>query len=429
MFLLAIYRLISIFIPVAGLVVHLFRSTKEPAYRQRLLERLGSSTANLSQHSIWFHAVSAGEVAASTAVVKSVIQLYPQRRVLITTTTPAGSDAVRQNFGDTVDHCYLPYDAVWCLKRFLNITQPSDLFLIETEIWPNLILQSKKRAVKVYLINARLSQQSAAGYARIKGLTKRVLSQIDGIATQYQDSADRFTQLGVPESKLQVTGNVKFDLHLPPSTEQKSQELEESWSKSKLCWIAASTHEGEEDIALQAHKEVCQSYQDLGLILAPRHPHRAISLIQLAKRFDLSAALLSESIPDTDVLIIDQMGIMLPLYSVANIVFMGGSLQGQGGHNPIEPAALGKPIIMGPDRHNFKEVCRRFEDAGALSQVANARELSQELTALLDSPELQQERGKAALAVVVKNRGAISKLVNQIQEWIDSPATTQQASR
>ena len=251
-------------------------------------------------------------------------------------------------------------------------------------------------------------------------MTQKVLNKIDGIATQYQDSADRFQKLGFRPSNLHVTGNLKFDLTLPENMSEVATPIKTTWFDNRICWIAASTHPDEEEIVLAAHQQARVNHPQLGLILAPRHVHRSPQLKALSESNGFQTALLSDQeATEIDVLIADQMGILLPLYSICEVAFIGGTLQGQGGHNPIEPASLGLPLIIGPDRFNFKEVCHRFEQAGCLNLVHNSQELTTRLLDLLEDSELRTTQGQAAQRVVEDNRGATDRLLRLLQTWLE----------
>lgn len=419
-----IYRSISWFIPLIGLFLIGFRIRREPDYRFRVRERFGWCPRLEQPGAIWVHAVSAGEVAAAAPIVKLLLQKYPSKPILVTTSTPTGSAAVSRLFGTHVHQCYLPYDTVWCIRRFLRRTQPDVLFLIETEIWPNLIVQSKRQQLGVYVINARMSERSSEGYSRYRSLMKGVLANIDAISTQYEDSADRFLELGFLDSNIHVSGNLKFDTSTPTSTPERGAELTHSWFPNRSAWMAASTHQGEEETVLEAHQKLTKQFPSLGLILAPRHPHRAPELLSLAQKFNLTSALFSgEPTDDVNVLIVDEMGVLFPLYWVAKVVFLGGSLEGTGGHNPIEPAMVGRPLIMGPDRFNFEEVCARFEQDGCLSLVQNSQEMQDVVATLLTDSDLRAKQGESAKRVVNENQGATDRLFTLLTQWIESSSS------
>ena len=254
---------------------------------------------------------------------------------------------------------------------------------METELWPNLLNVASREGIKICLLNARLSARSARRYRRISSLTKRMLACVDLLISQYQDTVDRFTDLGFPSERTHVTGNVKFDLDISTQIHNEISLLGENVLNERRCWIAASTHPGEDEVALDAHIKARETLPNLLLVLAPRHPHRADQIQQLAAARSLASIKLSDSLQHADVLIVDRMGELLKFYGLAEVAFVGGSLQGTGGHNPIEPAALGTPMLMGPDRMNFEEVCARFSAAGCLTEVRSHAELALKLVELL----------------------------------------------
>ena len=412
-----LYRALALLLPALGLLNLWRRSLRERAYRERIRERFGFAPETVSKHSIWFHTVSAGEAIAATPLIEQVVSAFPERRVLVTTTTPTGSAEIRRRLGDTVDHCYLPFDSGGCVRRFLNRVQPSILFLLETEIWPTLIISAGGRDIPIYLLNARLSERSAKGYRYINSLMRYLFPHIHGLASQFQDTADRFRELGYPGENIQVVGNVKFDLMLPEDIQPTVKRLKTQWEFNSPTWIAASTHPGEDEVVLQAHLEVRKQLPELRLILVPRHPHRVGDVATLVQRQELSAALLSDAPRPIDVLVVDQMGVLLTMYGLADVAFIGGSLQGTGGHNPIEAAVFRLPMLMGPDRHNFKEICQRFSDQDCIQTVHDWNELANALTRLLANPELRVRRGESALAIVQQGRGATARLFELVSDW------------
>lgn len=395
-----------------------WRGRKDPSYRSRIRERFGYAPVDIAQGPLWFHAVSAGETIAVIPLIQRIGELFPEQRILVTTTTPTGSAEVTQRLGSKVDHCYVPYDFPSTVNRFLDAIQPKVLFLVETEIWPVLIDATNTRKIPVYLINARLSKKSAVGYGRLGKLTKQVFGMLQGVACQYPATANRFAELGVLPSRLHVTGNIKFDIDMP-SNESASLERT-TWCGARHVWIAASTHVGEEEIVLRAHRQLRDSYPDLLLILVPRHPNRVEEVEALVDRHQFSSVRYSESPQEADVLLVDQMGVLADLYGWADVAFIGGTLQGTGGHNPIEAAIHGVPMLMGPDRHNFLEITREFEEAECLSLVNDAESIAHHITILLRDHDGRTKQGKVAIDVVSSNQGATDRLLVLLEDWIGS---------
>lgn len=371
---------------------------------------------------LWFHTVSAGEAKAAIPIIENVLQTRTAEQVLVTTTTPTGYDTLAKHFGDLVRLCYVPYDIPSCVNRFLKRSRPKVLFLMETELWPNLVNQTAAAGIPVYLLNARLSEKSKIGYSRLGGLTKIMLRNIRSIACQYQDTADRFQSLGLSQDRIEVTGNVKFDLvNLDAVHMNVPHSISDLQSAGVLIWLAGSTHSPEEHVVLSAHKLVLQEIPDAILILAPRHPSRTKDILSDCNALKLRSCTLSQHDVQARVIVVDQMGILFPLYQCATIAFVGGSLQQTGGHNPIEPAVHGLPILMGPNRHNFAEVCSRFTDRKCLFTVHNASDIAAQVLYFHRDVKARTECSERARAVVRENRGALNHVSALIDCWLRQP--------
>ena len=338
----------------------------------------------------------------------------------MTTTTPAGSAEVLRRFGNRVDHCYLPYDAKRCIQRFLKFTHPQALILVETELWPNLLNLARREGIKICLVNARLSARSAKRYELVRSLTTRMLDSITMIVSQYEDTAERFHNLGYPNERMHVSGNIKFDLSVSKETLRNTALHREKWRGDRPCWLAASTHPGEDEVVLNAHLNARALIPDLLLVLAPRHPRRAEDIQAMATVKSLTSVNLSDPFQSVDVLIVDQMGVLLEMCGMADVAFIGGSLEGTGGHNPVEPAVFGVPMLMGPDRMNFEEVCKRFADSGCLTTVRDPNELATELLALLNESNERHRQGDVARQVVDENRGAAQRQFKLVHDWLSA---------
>ena len=388
------------------------RARREPAYRHRRPERFGHVPAGLSTGSIWFHTVSAGETNAAAPVIRAVQQRFPDDAFLVTTMTPTGSARVKALLGESVEHCYAPYDYPWAVARFLGRVRPRALVLMETELWPNLVARTAASGARVYLVNARLSERSFRGYRRVRSLVGPMLGDIDGIVCQYEDTAERFRALGA--NAVEVAGNVKFDAESPPD----HFGVGDLGFGDAPVWIAGSTHAGEEEIVLDAHRRLRRRFGELKLILAPRHPERAGSVAETATNRGFSTGLLSERPDGVDVLIGDVMGTLPHLYPHAQVAFVGGSLDRTGGHNPIEAAVHGLPFAMGPAIHNVQEICERFAAAGCFHPVLDADELAIAVGELLADPCRRRREGESAQGVVAANRGARQAVVDRLCEWL-----------
>lgn len=395
-----------------------WRGRKAPAYRQRIGERFALGLPALKPGGIWLHAVSVGESIAAAPVVRALQERYPQLPVTVTCMTPTGSERIRALFGDSVQHCYLPYDMPCRARAFLQKLQPVVAVVMETELWPNHIHQCVRMNIPVVLANARLSERSARGYARFPKLTAPMLAQLSGIAVQTQAEAERFLQLGARPEAVQVTGSIKFDLHIQPQLLQTAQQLREQWQlEQRKVWIAGSTHEGEDLLMLEAHQQLLQAFPAALLILVPRHPERFDTAYRLcqAQGLEVTRRSRAEAVTAaTRVLLGDTMGEMLLLYALADVALVGGSLVPHGGHNLLEPVALGKPVLSGPYVQNFLEIAGQLKDAGALREVSDACETATAVARLWTDQKAWQDMQQAGQQVLKANQGALERLLKVI---------------
>lgn len=396
----------------------LWRARRAPAYRKRIAERFAVGLPSFQTGGIWVHAVSVGESIAAAPMIRELMTRYPHLPVTVTCMTPTGSERIKALFGDNVQHCYLPYDLPWAASRFLQRLQPKLAVVMETELWPNHIHQCALRGIPVALANARLSERSARGYARFARLTRPMLAELSLIAAQTEVEAARFRQLGARESSVQVTGSIKFDLSVDPAQPERAEALRQQWNAAlRPTWIAASTHAGEDEIVLAAHRQLLAEQPDALLILVPRHPERFGSVYALCRQQGLATVRRSLQEPpqsDTCVVLGDTMGELLFMFALADIAFVGGSLVPTGGHNLLEPAALGRPVLTGPHLFNFLDIAAQLRDAGALTEVAGAEELAAQVKALWDSPERAEQSRTAGYAVLKNNQGALERLLTAL---------------
>jgi 3-deoxy-D-manno-octulosonic-acid transferase len=399
----------------------LWRSRLAPQYRQRLNERLAwypsSSNANESG-SIIFHAVSVGEVHAAQPLIDAVLRARPGLRVIVTATTPTGSERVRKLFGNRVEHVYLPYDLPGAVQRFLTTFSPALLVLLETELWPNLIHYSHRRDCAIILANARLSARSQKDYLRFASLARSMLQNIDLVLAQSAEDGARFVELGLDSTRLQINGTLKFDVAVDTGKVQKAKAFKARLD-GRPVWIAASTREGEESKVLRAFALALQRLPSLLLVLVPRHPERFAETHQLAGQLGYRALRYSTGAvvtPDTQVLVGDTMGDMQFYYSLGDLAFVGGSLVDTGCQNIIEPAVLGLPILTGPSLYNFQAVSDLLLAAGGMEVVADADALGLRASELLQAPQLLSTMGDNARSVVAANQGATTRLCRIILE-------------
>jgi 3-deoxy-D-manno-octulosonic-acid transferase len=402
------------------------RARKAPAYAQRIGERFARGLPPMQRGGIWVHAVSVGESIAAAPMIRALLARYPQLPITITCMTPTGSERIQSMFANEprVQHCYLPYDFPWAAGRFLDHIQPKIGVIMETELWPNHIHQCAKRGIATVLANARLSERSARGYGRFARLTRPMLAEMSLIAVQTETEAQRFRDLGARPASVSVTGSIKFDLTIDPQLLARAAQQREAWQTAQRpVWIAASTHAGEDEVVLSAHRELLTSHPDALLILVPRHPERFDSVFELSRQQGFNSVRRSKAEPvvrETSVLVGDTMGELLFLYALADIAFVGGSLVPNGGHNLLEPAALDKPVLSGPHLFNFLEIAAMLRNAGALEEVSDAGGLAATVRRLIEQPEQAKAMAHAGLAVMKANQGALQKLLDGIGRLIEA---------
>ena len=387
------------------------KARKLASYEEHWHERLGYAPIS-NRPLIWLHAVSVGETIASAPLVKAIKHELPEYDILVTNMTPTGRLQAEQSLGDDVIHAFVPYDYTTAVKRFLRRVKPQLLIIMETELWPNIIHYTTKAKIPIILANARLSKKSANAYQWIRFFVKAMLKNIDKIAVQSQADAERFLNLGANEKQIEVTGNIKFDCETPDNLIKEGKLLRSSWNNDRPVWIAASTHEGEEEKILKAHQLVKQTLQDALLILVPRHPERFQTVYELCLANNFSVIKRSDDtpcLPNTDVFLGDSMGELFLYYGMSDAAFVGGSLVQVGGHNVLEPAAIGIPVITGNIYHNFIEIVSLLEQAGTLAVINDENMLNKQLIKLLTNKPLRLQIGQLGREVVMENRGALKK--------------------
>lgn len=398
----------------------LWRGLRAPGYRRRIKERFGLFPAPGFEACLWLHAVSVGETIASAPLVHALRARHPELPIVLTTTTPTGSERVRALFGDAVFHVYAPYDLPGAVARFMARVRPRLALIMETELWPNTLHHCRARGIPALLLNARLSARSARGYARLAPLTRDILDALGGVAAQAQADGERFVALGLARERLHITGSIKFDIAIDAEIRQRARALRSSWG-SRPVWIAASTHAGEDAAVLAAHRRVLAQHPDALLVLVPRHPERFAGVHRQIGAAGLSAARRSESAPPAgpvQVLLGDSMGELLMLYGASDVAFVGGSLVPRGGHNMLEPAAWGLPILTGPSDFNFTAISQKLRAAGAMQIIEGETGLAGQVAALLADAALREQRGRAGLAVIDANRGALARQLALIDQLL-----------
>jgi len=398
-----------------------WRGFKAPEYRKRWAERLAIYNTKFPNNVIWIHAVSVGEAEAIFPLVEKLQKQYPSDTVLITTTTPTGSARVRAVLADTVIHVYLPYDLPGVVCRFLNTFKPKIAIIMEKEIWPNLFARVGEQKIPLFIINARLSANSAKGYKKISGLIIPALRHVTAVATQTQEDKERFIEIGSAEQKTSVKGNIKFDVTIPEDVIAVGHKLKRNLFSGRFVWIIASTHKGEDEIFFNIYHQLKKDIPELLLLVVPRHPERFKVVQQLAEQQQLKTIMRSsESVcsTETDVYIADTMGELKMLYAAADIGFIGGSMVPVGGHNILEPLTVGLPVMFGPYMINFKEIANNVLSLQAAIQCQDSEGIIETVMRLHDDAEFRQQLIGKGAKFLSSNQGATTRIIEMLERHL-----------
>ena len=399
------------------------RGVGNHSYRDRFGQRFGFGYPLMPGGSIWLHAVSVGEVQASVPLVNSLVKQFPDRRILVSTVTPTGAERVAALFGDAVQHCYLPFETPYAVGRFFDNAKPDIALILETEIWPNLYFECGQRDIPLILVSARISPNSVDTYRRFLPLFRETLSYGIVIAAQSEPDAERFRQLGAAPERTWVTGNIKFDIELPEDLLERGNAFRRDNFAGRPVWVAASTHDREEDQVLHAHAMVRKQFPDALLILVPRHPERFPIVRNLLQRQGLDFVARTDNercTADTEVYLGDTMGDVPMFYAAANVAFVGGSLVPIGGHNLLEPAALGRPVITGPHLFHTQDIADKFATLGASIAVNDAGQLGAAVAGLFADEAAATDIGNRGRDIVQQNRGALDRLLELLQPLLSN---------
>ena len=405
-------------------VVLLLRGLRDRSYWANFGERFGLGPT-VDGAPIWVHAVSVGEVQASAALVNSLRERYPHIPVVVTTFTPTGAGRARALFKDRAEVRYLPYDLPGAVRRFFAKVRPRIAVIFETELWPNLYHECGRRRVPLVLASARLSSRSVERYRRLGSLFRETLARGVVVAAQGEADASRFRSLGSDPGSTHVTGNLKFDFSVPDDIAERGRTLRAYYAPGRPVWVAGSTHGGgEEEALIEAQKIVRSRYPRALLVMAPRHPNRfgdvAAQLVSRGVRFvRRSQTPVAGALQEAEVLLLDTLGELLDFYAAADVAFVGGSLVPIGGHNLLEPAALGLPILTGPHNSNSEAAARQLTANGAAEIVQGPQDLGEKVAQLFAEPDTRERMGAAGRAFVEANKGALTKLLGLVIPLIE----------
>lgn len=390
-----------------------------PDLAARRAQRLGRFTLEGTASPVWIHAASVGEVNAAQGLIRA-LRDSETNPVVVSTFTVTGAQRVAELFGDSVRAVFAPVDTWFSVRRWLSAVAPRACLVVETEIWPELFVQVRRRRLPLALVNARLTERSLKRARRVRALYSRALDACSLAICQTRNDAERFEQLGLEAARLRVSGNLKFDSPLPDDIGRRAMSLREQWGP-RPAWVAGSTRPGEEAIILDAHRRLRSRFSDALLILAPRHPERAAEVEGLIRSAELTHQRPGESVaPATAVVLVDRLGLLLACYAGASVAFVGGSLVDIGGHNLLEPAAFGKVVITGPHLHQQTEAAAALRNGDALIEVSDVDGLAQAVQSTWEDPERALERGRAALNVVENGRGSLRRTLRLLEALLKS---------
>jgi len=411
--------LIHLGLPLALLALYKPKKGK-PGFGARWAEHLGRTPASGQEAPLWIHAVSVGETLAISPFIRALKAERPDLPILLTTTTRTGAEQAAK-LGDLVVHRYAPLDYPWAVAAFLKCIKPRALWVMETELWPNWLAACEARHLPVTIINARLSERSCQRYARFQGAFDTLSRPLTHLLCQHQDDAERFARLGIGRERLAVTGSIKFDIQLGDEVQARGQALRQQLGQSRPVWIAASTHQGEDEQVLAAFDLVLQRHPQALLILVPRHPERFVRVAELCAPYGCVRRTGGAPIRETDkVYLGDTMGELPLMLAAADVAFVGGSLVKVGGHNLLEPAALGKPCLTGPAYFNFSDITRQLVAQGGAALVADAAALGEKVSELLADEGERRQMGEQARAVVLRNQGALARTLSHCLASLES---------
>jgi len=412
--------IIALSIPFV-LLYFAFRGLRDSSYLSRWGERFGLLPDGAKQGGVLLHAASVGEFNAASPLIRALLKTYPDLPLTITTLTPTGSGRVQREFGEKVYHCYIPLDLPGMVSRFLDRLQPRLIIVMETEIWPNLYLQAQRRNIPLCMANARLSDRSTRRFQRLSGFVGEILQTVAWIGAQSDEDRDRLILCGASPQSADMTGNLKFDLDIPASLDERGAALRARWGSQRPVLVAGSTHEADENVVIPAFTGLLEQLTDALLILVPRHPERFARTTQLARQAGLKTELRSEGEScsrSAQCFVIDSIGELMTYYACGDLAFVGGSLGDQGGHNALEPAALGKPVLLGPNMDNAREIADQLLACNAAVCIQESLDFQQTAIEILSNGVLRDSMGQAGRALIEKNSGSLKTTLEAISKLL-----------
>jgi 3-deoxy-D-manno-octulosonic-acid transferase len=398
-----------------------WRGFKTPHHRQRWHERFALYSQPYPQDVIWFHAVSVGEVEALFPLVKQV-QKLSDSPILITTMTPTGSARVKALLGESVAHVYVPYDLPDAVSRFMQCFKPKLAVMIETEIWPNLFAYCGKNNIPLYIVNARIAARSVANYQKMSALIHPALAKVSLIATQTEDDKQHFIAIGGIKDKVENLGNIKFDVEITPDIIEQGLRLKANVFKNRFVWLIASTHKDEEAIFLPLYAILKAKIPELLLVIVPRHQQRFAEVKKLCES-QLTTVMRSSNAPvnaQTDLYVVDSIGELKMFYATADIAFVGGSMVAAGGHNILEAAAVGVPVLFGPYMTNFKEIANGVLKQQAAIQCQTTEEIVQAVLNLYEQPTYRDELCARGKTFIRDNQGTVARICKLFESALNA---------
>ena len=425
--LIILYNIFFIAVSVVAFPLITVHVLSSPKRKKTFFKRLGIQSVPVHEiHPVWVHALSVGEVVSSVSFVKAIRKKYPRQPLVFSVSTATGHDVAEKVLGNHVDMLfYFPYDFFWSVGKMIQKIDPAVFFLVESDIWPNFLFEMKRKKKPVVLVNGRISPRSFRGYRRFAFLMRAVFSWISVICVQSRTDAERFKSLGASSDKVLVAGNIKFDqaIDTAPCGDVKRMKAWMHIKQDQKVLLAGSTHEGEESVFLDVFFRLKKVLKHVVLLIVPRDPQRSTTVLKMVSSFGGTGTFFSDlkegkAFGPKDVVVVDTIGVLSRLYALADVAFVGGSLVKSGGHNPLEPAAHGKPIIFGPDMSDFSSVAEMLVDNGGAIQLEGEDQLFAAIKGILDDRTFAETTGKRALEVFQNNKGAVEKTIQASEAFL-----------